>query len=78
MAFRYWCGECGFRTSWLGRSEGERQQIEHYARRHPGTPPGGHVEAGRSRDGGCGCGCGCLPLAVVALLLLVLAAACHR
>ncbi|WP_406194703.1 hypothetical protein OH807_05755 [Kitasatospora sp. NBC_01560] len=74
MVFRYWCGECGYRTGWVGRSEGERQQVGHYARRHAGTPPGGHVEVGRRR----GAGCGCLPLAVVALLLVVVAAACHR
>ncbi|MFG3052586.1 hypothetical protein ACGFZP_16735 [Kitasatospora sp. NPDC048239] len=76
MAFRYWCGECGFRTPWLGRSEGERQQIDHYTKWHPGTPPGGDVEVGRSRDAGLGCGC--LPLAVIALLLLVVAVAFHR
>ncbi|MEV0537099.1 hypothetical protein [Kitasatospora sp. NPDC050463] len=74
MAYRYWCGECGFRTAWLSGSEGDRQQIEHYAKRHPGTPPGGHVEVGRIPDG---C-CGCLLVAAIALLLLVAAAACPR
>ncbi|MGV9271051.1 hypothetical protein ACWDRR_41170 [Kitasatospora sp. NPDC003701] len=74
MAYRYWCGECSFRTAWLDEAEGERQQIEHYGRRHPGTPPGGHVEVGRSPRG---C-CGCLVVAGIALLLLIAAAACPR
>ncbi|MEV6208272.1 hypothetical protein [Kitasatospora sp. NPDC051914] len=75
MAYRYWCGECGFRTAWLGESEGERQQVEHYRRKHPGIPPGGHVEVDRKDPGG---GLGCLRLVVVAVVLLALAASCRR
>ncbi|MEV4612468.1 hypothetical protein AB0K43_07695 [Kitasatospora sp. NPDC049258] len=74
MAYRYWCGECGFRTAWLGESQGEQQQIEHYAKQHPGIPPGGQVETNRKRPDGGG---GCLPAAGI-ILLLVVAAACHR
>ncbi|WP_433544328.1 hypothetical protein ACQPZG_03870 (plasmid) [Streptomyces sp. CA-294286] len=44
---RYWCGECTFKTPWLTEPEGLRRQIEHYAGRHPGTPPGGQVETRR-------------------------------
>lgn len=75
MAYRYWCGECGFKTPWLSQAQGEQQQIEHYARRHPGIPPGGHVEANRRRPNG---GHGCLPLMVIAVLLLILAAVRRR
>lgn len=75
MANRYWCGECSFKTPWLGESEGLRRQIEHYAGRHPGTPPGGQVET-RRRDPGTGHGC--LRLAAVALVLLAIVAACRR
>ncbi|MEU8524816.1 MULTISPECIES: hypothetical protein [Streptomyces] len=78
MNYRYWCGECSFKTPWLRASEGERLQLEHYAGRHPGTPPGGQVEVRRGDpDGGCGRQ-GCLALAAVALVLLVVAAAFLR
>ncbi|MER5863276.1 hypothetical protein [Kitasatospora sp. NPDC002040] len=75
MANRYWCGECSFKTPWLGESEGLRRQIEHYADRHPGTPPGGQVE---TRRRGSAVAHGCLRLTAVALTLLVVVAACHR
>ncbi|MEU6279937.1 hypothetical protein [Streptomyces sp. NPDC047028] len=75
MRYRYWCGECGFRTAWLTQADGERQQIEHYAGKHPGTPPGGHVESARRNPDG---GPGCLHLLAVVVLLLLIAAACHR
>ncbi|MER8185238.1 hypothetical protein [Kitasatospora sp. NPDC094015] len=82
MAYRYWCGECGFKTAWLTESQGADQQIEHYAKHHPGILPGGQVETNQrspvSQSGGGGCGSGCLQVAGVLLLLLVLAAACHR
>ncbi|MFJ9953483.1 hypothetical protein [Kitasatospora sp. NPDC091207] len=74
VAYRYWCGECSYRTPWLGESDGERQQIAHYAKRHPGTPPGGHVEVARSLD----VGCGCLQLAAIVLLVVIVAAVCAR
>ncbi|WP_327169358.1 hypothetical protein [Streptomyces subrutilus] len=75
MANRCWCGECSFKTPWLGEPEGLRRQIEHYARRHPGTPPGGQVE---TRRRGAGAGHGCLGLAAVALVLLAVVAACRH
>ncbi|MFJ6698030.1 hypothetical protein ACIQM4_18445 [Streptomyces sp. NPDC091272] len=52
MANRYWCSECTFRTPWLAGPEGRRRQIEHYARKHPGTQPGGQVETRRRCAGG--------------------------
>ena len=71
--YRYWCGECHYRTPWLTESEGADQQDRHYAQRHPGIVPGGRVEVRRSSGGGTGC------LAVVGLLFLVLllAATCQ-
>ncbi|GAA2228353.1 hypothetical protein [Kitasatospora sp. NPDC001175] len=75
MAYRYWCGECSFKTPWLTESQGEQQQIEHYAKRHPGVPPGGHVEVDRRNPVG---GRGCLQMVAIALLLLILAASCRR
>lgn len=75
MAYRHWCGECGYKTAWLPRAESEQQQILHYAKQHPGIPPGGSVEAGRRGPGG---GPGCLPVLGIAVLLLILAASCRR
>jgi hypothetical protein len=75
MAYRYWCGECGYRTPWLSESQGEELQIEHYIRRHPGVPPGGTVEVNRRNPDG---GHGCLVLLGIVLLLLLVAASCHR
>lgn len=75
MAYRYWCGECGFKTSWGAESQGEQQQIEHYAKYHPGTDPGGHVEANRKNPSG---GNGCLAFITIAILLLLLAASCRH
>ncbi|WP_329491082.1 hypothetical protein OG618_32030 [Kitasatospora sp. NBC_01246] len=71
VAYRYWCGECSSRTAWLGESEGERQQVEHYAKRHPGIPPGGQVEVGRRLDAGRGW----LAPAAAALVLLIVVVA---
>ncbi|MFF3215389.1 hypothetical protein ACFYYB_32710 [Streptomyces sp. NPDC002886] len=76
MANRYWCAECSFKTPWLEKSEGLRRQIEHYARKHPGTSPGGQVETRRlgprARNGG-------LLLAAAALIVFttIVAAWCH-
>ncbi|GAA2153235.1 hypothetical protein GCM10009760_50720 [Kitasatospora kazusensis] len=75
MAFRYWCGECGFKTPWLTQSQGERHQIEHYAKHHPGIPAGGHVEANRKNPNG---GHGCAEALGLVVLLLIVAASCHR
>jgi hypothetical protein len=75
MAYRYWCGECGFKTTWGTESRGEQQQIEHYTNRHPGLAPGGQVETNTKPPGG---GNGCLTFIVIAILLLFLAASCHR
>ncbi|WP_168713961.1 hypothetical protein [Streptomyces sp. A1136] len=73
MANRYWCGECGFKTPWLGRSEGLRRRVEHYARKHPGTSPGGQVETRRRGPAPVRC-----RLAALALALLAVVAARHR
>lgn len=75
MAYRYWCGECGFRTPWLSASEGEQQQLEHYAKQHPEIDPGGQVEADRRNPAG---GHGWLRTAGVVVLLLALAALSRR
>jgi hypothetical protein len=71
--YRYWCGECHYRTSWLTESQGADQQDRHYAQRHPGLVAGGRVEV--RRDSGSGLGC----LALVGLLFVVLlfATTCH-
>ncbi|MER5635891.1 hypothetical protein ABT095_02910 [Kitasatospora sp. NPDC002227] len=75
MAYRYWCGECGFKTGWGTAAQGEQQQIEHYRKQHPGLVPGGQVEVNRLRPGGSRC---CLPLLAALVLLLALAAACRH
>ncbi|MEE1782232.1 hypothetical protein PUR71_04720 [Streptomyces sp. SP17BM10] len=75
MAYRYWCGECGYRTPWLAEPRAEEQQIDHYTRRHPGVPPGGTVEVNRKSPQGSS---GCAALLGVLVLLLVLAASCRR
>ncbi|GCE01002.1 hypothetical protein [Embleya hyalina] len=74
MAYRYWCGECGFKTPWLTESEGRERQIEHYTRRHPGIPPGGQVESSaKSPDG-----MSCAQVVGIFLLLLFLLAVFSR
>lgn len=75
MIYRYWCGDCSFKTPWLGESEGLRQQIEHYAGKHPGTPLGGQIESRRRESGGARA---CLQLAAIALVLLAILAACRH
>jgi hypothetical protein len=75
MAYRYRCGECGFKTSWGTESQGEQQQIAHYTNRHPGLAPGGQVETNTKNPGG---GNGCFTFIVIAILLLFLASTCHR
>ncbi|MGW2180875.1 hypothetical protein ACWCXX_22840 [Streptomyces sp. NPDC001732] len=74
MSYRFWCGECGFKTPWLSESQGEKRQLEHYEKQHPGILPGGHVEANRKDpEGG-----GCLSVLGIIVLLLIIAAACQR
>ena len=75
MAYRYWCGECGFSTGWTTEHAGEEEQLAHYARKHPTVPPGGHVEVNRKDPSR---GSGCVPFLAVAVLLLILAATCRR
>ncbi|MEU6642791.1 hypothetical protein ABZ863_09580 [Saccharomonospora sp. NPDC046836] len=64
--FRYWCGECGYKTPWLGEGEGAERLGRHYLRRHPGIEPGGDFEIRRSNGQGSGC------LGVVAVLFAAL------
>jgi hypothetical protein len=72
--YRYWCGECGYRTSWLSESHGAAQQEAHYTRRHPAIISGGRVEVrGKRRDGG-----GCLGLVGALFLVLLLASTCQH
>ncbi|WP_411108870.1 hypothetical protein [Streptomyces sp. c-19] len=75
MANRYWCGECSFKTPWRAETEGLRRQLEHYADKHPGTPPGGQIETRRKYPNR---GYGCLFLAAVALVLLTAVASCQH
>ncbi|MFD3517615.1 hypothetical protein [Streptomyces sp. NPDC058657] len=75
MVNRYWCGECTFKTPWLAESEGLRRQIEHYAAKHPGTPPGGQVEI---RRGNLPRVHGRLLLVAVLLALLAVVATCRH
>ncbi|WCD90999.1 hypothetical protein KPP03845_107428 [Streptomyces xanthophaeus] len=72
MANRFWCGECNYKTPWAARPEGLRRQIEHYARKHPGISPAGHIETRRRAPGRRN---GCLLLAAGALVLLTVVAA---
>lgn len=64
--FRYRCGECGYKTPWLGETEGAQRLAHHYRRRHPGIEPGGDFEIRRDD----GPGSGCLGLGVVPFLFL--------
>jgi hypothetical protein len=71
--YRYWCGECRYRTPWLTESEGADSQLRHYAQRHSGIEPGGRVEV-RTGSGG---GAGCLALVGLLFVVLLLAATCQ-
>jgi hypothetical protein len=75
MAYRHWCGECGYKTAWLSESQSEEQQIQHYATHHPGIPPGGSVEVNGKDPSG---DIGCLPMLGILVLFLILAASCRR
>ncbi|MFE3323439.1 hypothetical protein [Streptomyces sp. NPDC059176] len=75
MAYRYWCGECGAKTPWISESQVEQEQMDHYARRHPGIQPGGHVEVNRRNPKG---GLGCLGIIAIVVLLLILSASYRR
>jgi hypothetical protein len=78
MAYRYWCGECRHRTSWLRQSEAERKHLDHYVAEHPRIAPGGRIEIDEKNPEGPEGGSGCLLVLVVLALLLVLPAACQR
>jgi hypothetical protein len=72
--YRYWCGECSYRTPWLTESEGAAWQTRHYARRHVPTPPGGRVEVRAKRsEGG-----GCVWLVALLFLVLLVASTCRQ
>jgi len=66
--YRYWCGECGYRTAWVTESDGAGAQEIHYASKHPGIVPGGRVESNHGRKSGGAAGC----LGVLGGLVLVL------
>ncbi|SFY18059.1 hypothetical protein OH786_25450 [Streptomyces atratus] len=79
MVYRFWCGECGFKTPWLAESEGAQRQLDHYNKQHPGILAGGHVETNRRNPQGSRLGgLACLQAAAVLVLLLIIAAACQR
>jgi hypothetical protein len=72
--YRYWCGECHHRTSWLTESAGAEEQVQHYARHHPGVPTDGRVEVrNKTGDGG-----GCLAIVGALLLLVLFAPSCQQ
>lgn len=74
MAYRYWCGECGFKTDWTSESQIEHQQMKHYASRHPRIPPGGLVETNRKNPNGISCA----RVAALLVLLLIVAVSCRH
>ncbi|MGW3045806.1 hypothetical protein ACWC9T_38680 [Kitasatospora sp. NPDC001159] len=69
MRYRFWCGECGFKTPWAGQPEGRLELVRHCERRHAGHAPSGHIEAGRWWGGG---RVGCLMASGAGLLVLLL------
>jgi hypothetical protein len=71
VRYRFWCGECGFRTPWGDEAEGRLALVRHCRRWHAGVAVGGQRERARGRTDGWG---GCLP-ALCAVLLLVVALA---
>ncbi|MFJ5881458.1 hypothetical protein [Kitasatospora cineracea] len=77
MAYRYRCGECGFKTSWGTESQGELAQELHYTDHHPGLLPGGTVEV-NGKNPASQRGEGCLGCLAVLVLLFLLLASCHR
>ncbi|MFE6763606.1 hypothetical protein [Streptomyces sp. NPDC057689] len=80
MVYRFWCGECGFKTPWLAESEGAQRQLDHYKKQHPGILAGGHVETARRNSQGRRRidGRACLEVAVFLALVLIIAAAYRR
>ncbi|WP_020659459.1 hypothetical protein [Amycolatopsis benzoatilytica] len=72
--YRYWCGECSYRTAWVTESEVAGVREIHYASKHPGIVPGGRVES--NHGGKSGGGAGCLGLVGGLVLILVLASMC--
>ncbi|MFD7033937.1 hypothetical protein ACFWAR_38515 [Streptomyces sp. NPDC059917] len=77
MNYRFWCGECGFKTAWGTESVAGRRHEDHYTARHPGLPLGGQVESA-AEGPAAGGGLGCAGMAIAVLLLLIIAAACVR
>ncbi|GAA2807605.1 hypothetical protein GCM10010441_35440 [Kitasatospora paracochleata] len=78
MKYRYWCGECGFKTPWGGDLEVRPVQLEHYRRRHDGIAPGGHREAGRRWSGGRRACLAAVYAVLVVLVVLVALVAARR
>ncbi|MCX5129327.1 hypothetical protein ABT024_30285 [Streptomyces sp. NPDC002812] len=79
MTYRFWCGECGFKTPWGTESEAERGHTDHYATRHPGLRPGGQVETAAKAPAAEGASwVGCTTVAVLGLLFLIIVSACGR
>jgi hypothetical protein len=64
--YRYWCGECRYRTPWSTEWQGAGRQLRHYALHHPDVEPGGRVEVRRTAHSGAGC------VALVGALFLIL------
>ncbi|MEK8143423.1 hypothetical protein NKH18_18835 [Streptomyces sp. M10(2022)] len=73
MAYRYWCGDCGFKTSWGPESQGAEQHLKHYASRHP-VSTWGQVEINSRNPRGIGCA----QIAGLIILLLIIVASCQR
>ncbi|MBB6171255.1 hypothetical protein HNR23_001315 [Nocardiopsis mwathae] len=73
MAYRYRCGECGFKTGWTTESEAEDRAIAHYADHHPELIPGGSVEINTKNPNSLGC----LPHLGILILLLIIASSCE-
>lgn len=74
MRYRFWCGECGFRTPWGDEAEGRLELLRHCRRWHGGIAVGGHRETARGRAGGRAEGRGGRLVAVGVVLLLVVLA----
>jgi hypothetical protein len=72
--YRYWCGECRYRTGWLTESQGAEQQERHHDARHPDVAPGGRVEIRQRASNGIGC----LGVVGVLFLILLLASTCQK
>ncbi|MFE0641747.1 hypothetical protein ACFW2Y_09090 [Streptomyces sp. NPDC058877] len=74
MAYRYRCGDCRFATRWTTESEVEDISVAHYADRHPGLLPGGHIEINSKNPHSPGF----LLILGIGFLLLLIIASCRR